>query len=301
MPRYRFHTLDVFTDTPFGGNPLAVVLDADDLSGESMQIIAAEFNLSETVFVLKPAKAGANRRKVRIFTPQTELPFAGHPTVGVSFLLARLELVELNPADPVMVLEEGVGDVPVKVQSGQDGPRSTQLSAPRMPERGPEPPSRADLAAMLSLAEADLLPGHAAYSCGVPFLFVPVRDREAIARAKLRTDRWEKLLSGWWAKSVFPFTTDTVSKEAQIHARMFAPAMGVTEDPATGSAAAALAGFLHDQDRRDGARRWLVEQGFEMGRPSRIELEADIAGGKITAVRVGGSSVFISEGWLNAG
>lgn len=301
MPRYRFHTLDVFTDTPFGGNPLAVVLDADDLSGESMQIIAAEFNLSETVFVLKPAKAGANRRKVRIFTPQTELPFAGHPTVGVSFLLARLKLVELNPADPAMVLEEGVGDVPVKVQSGQDGPRSTQMSAPRMPERGPEPPSRADLAAMLSLAEADLLPGHAAYSCGVPFLFVPVRDREAIARAKLRTDRWEKLLSGWWAKSVFPFTTDTVSKEAQIHARMFAPAMGVTEDPATGSAASALAGFLHDQDRRDGTRRWLIEQGFEMGRPSHIELEADIAGGKITAVRVGGSSVLISEGWLNAG
>lgn len=301
MPRYRFHTLDVFTDTPFGGNPLAVVLDADDLSGESMQIIAAEFNLSETVFVLKPAKAGANRRKVRIFTPQTELPFAGHPTVGVSFLLARLKLVELNPADPAMVLEEGVGDVPVKVQSGQDGPRSTQMSAPRMPERGPEPPSRADLAAMLSLAEADLLPGHAAYSCGVPFLFVPVRDREAIARAKLRTDRWEKLLSGWWAKSVFPFTTDTVSKEAQIHARMFAPAMGVTEDPATGSAASALAGFLHDQDRRDGTRRWLIEQGFEMGRPSHIEIEADIAGGKITAVRVGGSSVLISEGWLNAG
>lgn len=301
MPRYRFHTLDVFTDTPFGGNPLAVVLDADDLSGESMQIIAAEFNLSETVFVLKPAKAGANRWKVRIFTPQTELPFAGHPTVGVSFLLARLKLVELNPADPAMVLEEGVGDVPVKVQSGQDGPRSTQMSAPRMPERGPEPPSRADLAAMLSLAEADLLPGHAAYSCGVPFLFVPVRDREAIARAKLRTDRWEKLLSGWWAKSVFPFTTDTVSKEAQIHARMFAPAMGVTEDPATGSAASALAGFLHDQDRRDGTRRWLIEQGFEMGRPSHIELEADIAGGKITAVRVGGSSVLISEGWLNAG
>ena len=301
MPRYRFHTLDVFTDTPFGGNPLAVVLDADDLSGESMQIIAAEFNLSETVFVLKPAKAGANRWKVRIFTPQTELPFAGHPTVGVSFLLARLKLVELNPADPAMVLEEGVGDVPVKVQSGQDGPRSTQMSAPRMPERGPEPPSRADLAAMLSLAEADLLPGHAAYSCGVPFLFVPVRDREAIARAKLRTDRWEKLLSGWWAKSVFPFTTDTVSKEAQIHARMFAPAMGVTEDPATGSAASALAGFLHDQDRRDGTRRWLIEQGFEMGRPSHIEIEADIAGGKITAVRVGGSSVLISEGWLNAG
>jgi trans-2,3-dihydro-3-hydroxyanthranilate isomerase len=301
MPRFRFYTFDVFTDTPFGGNPLAVVLDADDLSGERMQAIATEFNLSETVFVLKPVKPGADRKKLRIFTPQTELPFARHPTVGASYLLAKLNLVELNPAHPVMALEEGVGDVPVKVQSGAHGPRSTQMSVPRMPERGPAPPPRADLAAMLSLAESDLLPGHAAYSCGVPFLFVPVRDREAIARAKLRIDIWEKLLSGWWAKSVFPFTTDTVSKEAQIHARMFAPALGVAEDPATGSAASALAGFLHDQDPRDRSRHWLVEQGFEMGRPSLIDLEADVVAGKVTAIRVGGSSVLMAVGWLNVG
>jgi trans-2,3-dihydro-3-hydroxyanthranilate isomerase len=154
---------------------------------------------------------------------------------------------------------------------------------------------------MLSLAEADLLPAHAAYSCGVPFLFLPVRDRAAIALVKLRTHLWEKLLSGWWAKSVFVFTTDTVSKVAQIHARMFAPAMGVTEDPATGSAASALAGYLHELEQRDGRRRWLIEQGFEMGRPSLIELQADIAEGRIHAVRVGGSSVMISDGWINVG
>ena len=301
MRRYHFHTLDVFTDTRFGGNPLAVVLDADALSGELMQTIAAEFNLSETVFVLKPVKAGANRARLRIFTPRTELPFAGHPTVGASYLLAKLDLVELDPADPVMVLEECVGDVPVTVQSGNDGPRSTRMSVPRMPERGPAPPLRADLAAMLSLSAPDLLPGHAGWSCGVPFLFVPVRDREAIGRAKLRIDLWETLLSGWWAKSVFLFTTDTVSKEAQIHARMFAPAMGVAEDPATGSAASALVGFLHDQRPRDGPRRWLIEQGFEMGRPSLIELEADIFAGGVAAIRVGGSSVLVSEGWLNVG
>ncbi len=301
MSRYRFHTLDVFTDTPFGGNPLAVVLDADALSGERMQAIAAEFNLSETVFVLKPAKSGANRRKVRVFTPRAELPFAGHPTVGTGYLLAKLNLVELDPADPVMVLEEGVGDVPVTAHIGDAGPRSTQMSVPKMPERGPEPPPRADLAAMLSLREHDLLPNHAAYSCGLPFVFLPVRDRVAIARANLRIDCWETLLSGWWAKSVFLFTTDTASKDAQVHARMFAPAMGIAEDPATGSAASALAGYLHDQEPADGSRRWLIEQGFEMGRPSRIELEADIAGGRIEAVRVGGSSVLISEGWLNVG
>jgi trans-2,3-dihydro-3-hydroxyanthranilate isomerase len=299
--RKRFHTLDVFTNTRFGGNPLAVVLDADALSGDQMQTLAAEFNLSETVFVLKPSKAGANRRRVRIFTPKAELPFAGHPTVGVSYLLAALKLVDVSPTDPLMVLEEGVGDVPVRVQFGKSDPESTRMSAPRMPERGPEPPSRTEIAAMLSLGEADLLAGHAAYSCGVPFLFVPVRDREAIARVKLRIDLWEKSLSQWWARSLYLFTTDTISTDAQIHARMFAPALGVVEDPATGGAAAALAGFLHDQAPAEGSRRWLIEQGYEMGRPSRIELEADISGGRIEAVRVGGASVLVSEGWVNIG
>lgn len=298
--RYRFHTLDVFTDTRFGGNPLAVVLDADALTGGQMQTIAAEFNLSETVFVLQPAKAGGNRRKLRIFTPQAELPFAGHPTVGTGYLLAALKLLEVSPAEPVMVLEEGVGDVPVTVQFGRDGPLSARMSVPRMPERGPEAPPPADLAAMLSLAETDLLTGHAAYSCGVPFLFIAVRDRKAIARVKLRMDLWDKLLSDWWAKSVFLFTTDTVSPDAQIHARTFAPTFGIHEDPATGSAASALAGFLHDQEPRDGQRRWRIEQGFEMGRPSHIELEADIAGGHIAALRVGGRSVLISEGWITS-
>lgn len=299
--RYRFHTLDVFTNTRFGGNPLAVVLDADALNGTQMQVIAAEFNLSETVFVLKPAKAGSNRRKLRIFTPQAELPFAGHPTVGTSYLLAALKLIDVSPVDSLMVLEEGVGDVPVTVQFGRDGPASTQMSVPRMPERGPEPPPRANLAAMLSLADSDLLQSHAAWSCGVPFLFLPVRDRAAIARVKLRMDLWEKLLSGWWAKSVFLFTTDTVSKDAHIHARMFAPAFGVHEDPATGSAACALAGFLHNQAPRASTHRWLIEQGFEMGRPSHIELEANFSGGRVTGVRVGGASVLVSDGWMNVG
>lgn len=300
MPRYRFYTLDVFTDIPFGGNPLAVVLDADTLSDERMQLIAAEFNLSETVFVLEPVRAGRNRKRVRIFTPRAELPFAGHPTIGTSYLLAALELLELDSADALMVLEEGIGDVPVKVQGGVDGPRATQMSVPTLPARGPEPPPPVDLAAMLSLEEGDLLPGHAGYSCGVPFLFLPVRNLAAIARIRLRTDLWEKSLSGWWAKSVFVFTTETVTKDAQLHARMFAPAMGIAEDPATGGAASALAGYLVHQDRRDGSRRWLIEQGFEMGRRSLIELEADIAGGQITAVRVGGSSVLMSEGWIEA-
>jgi trans-2,3-dihydro-3-hydroxyanthranilate isomerase len=301
MTRYRFHTLDVFTDTRFGGNPLAVVLDADELSSERMQTIAAEFNISETVFVMKPVTAGANRKRLRIFTPAVELPFAGHPTVGASFLLATLGLVEINPANPLMVLEEGVGDVPVSVLTDANGIHATRMSVPRMPERGPQPPADAELAAMLSLSAADLLPCSAAYSCGLPFLFVPVRDREVMARAKLRIDLWENLLSKWWAKSVFLFTTDTVSSDAHLHARVFVPAMGVAEDPATGSAASAVAGWLQENDPRDGGRRWLIEQGFEMGRPSHIELEADVSQGHVTAIRVGGASVLVTEGWIDAG
>ena len=300
MARYHFFTLDVFTGRPFGGNPLAVVLDAERLNGGQMQAIAAEFNLSETVFVLPPARAhGA--KKLRIFTPRTELPFAGHPTVGTAFLLAKLGLVLLDTADPVIVLEEGVGNVAVAVQHGPDGPIATRMSVPKMPEPGPEPPPARELAAMLSLSLDDLLPGRLprAYSCGVPFLFVPVRDREAIARAKIRPDLWEKTVSGWWASSVFVFTFDTEIPEAQVHARMFAPAFGIVEDPATGGAASALAGYLCDQEGRDGSFRWQIEQGFEMGRPSLIELEADRSDGAITAVRVGGRSVLMSEGWIN--
>jgi trans-2,3-dihydro-3-hydroxyanthranilate isomerase len=300
MARHHFFTLDVFTGRPFGGNPLAVVLDGERLSGEQMQTIAAEFNLSETVFVLPPAKAhGA--RKLRIFSPRAELPFAGHPTVGTAFLLAKLGLVPLDANDPVIVLEEGVGNVAVNVQLGPDGPITTRMSVPRMPELGPAPPPAQELAAMLSLAVDDLLPGRAprAYSCGVPFLFVPVRDREAIERAKIRPDLWEKTVSQWWASSVFVFTFETETPQAQVHARTFAPAFGIVEDPATGAAASALAGYLCDLEGRDGSLRWQIEQGFEMGRPSLIELEADRSGGRITAVRVGGRSVLMSEGWIN--
>lgn len=299
MVRYHYFTLDVFTAQAFGGNPLAVVLDAERLSGVQMQAIAAEFNLSETVFVLPPRSQGA--KKLRIFTPRAELPFAGHPTVGTAFLLAKLGLVLLDTADPVIVLEEGVGNVEVNVQFGSDGPRTTRMSVPRMPERGPEPPPVQELAAMLSLSADDLLPGRfpRAYSCGVPFLFVPIRDREAIGRAKIRSELWEKSLSKWWASSVFAFTFDTETSEAQIHARMFAPAFGVVEDPATGAAASALAGYLCDLEEHDGSFRWQIEQGFEMGRPSLIELEADRSGGRTTAVRVGGRSVLMSEGWIN--
>jgi trans-2,3-dihydro-3-hydroxyanthranilate isomerase len=299
MTRYRFHTLDVFTDRRFDGNPLAVVLDADGIDGTRMQSIAREFNLSETVFVQTPAKPGPARRKVRIFTPYTELPFAGHPTVGTGFLLARLDLVGLEAADPVLVLEENVGDVQVRVLYENGAPVATQMSVPRMPERGAAAPSRADLAALLSL-EAAALPGEAAvWSCGVPFLFVPVRDLDSIGKVKVRLDLWEPIMAKGGARGAFLYTSHTRSPEAQVHARMFAPGLGVSEDPATGGAASALAGVLQAADPRDGPRRWRIEQGFEMGRPSLIDLEVDVAGGRIHAVRVGGRSVVVTEGWID--
>ena len=300
MGRIHFFTLDVFTSRRFGGNPLAVVLDAEQLDSARMQAIAAEFNLSETVFVLPPAKASA-AKKLRIFTPRTELPFAGHPTVGAAYLLAKQGLVRLDTAAPVMVLEEAVGDVAVDVELGADGPIATRMAVPKMPEVGPEPPPAQALAAMLSLSVDDLLPNRLprAYSCGVPFLFVPLRDRAAIARARIRSDLWEKTVSKWWASSVFVFTFDTETAEAQVRARMFAPAFGVVEDPATGGAAAALAGYLCDVEGRDGSFHWQIEQGFEMGRPSLIDLEAQRRSGNVTAVSVGGPSVLVSEGWIH--
>jgi trans-2,3-dihydro-3-hydroxyanthranilate isomerase len=191
-----------------------------------------------------------------------------------------------------------VGDVPVKVALQAGGAVVAQMSVPRMPERGPQAPARAELAALLSLAEADLLDGPAGYTCGLPFLFIPLRGLDAIRRVKLRPDLWEKLPIHDWARGVFPFTTETEGRDAQVHGRMFAPGLGVYEDPATGSAISALAGWLHEADPRDGTRRWRVEQGFEMGRPSRIDLEADVAGGRIAAVRVGGQSVRVTEGWI---
>lgn len=302
MSRFHFYTLDVFTDRRFGGNPLAVVLDAQSLSDGQMQTIAAEFNLSETVFVLPPTGPSALKR-LRIFTPRMELPFAGHPTIGTSFLLAHLGLAQVDAAQPVMVLEEAIGEIPVSVRFGAHGPVATRMSVPKMPESGPAAPASADIAAMLSLGIDDL---HATlpptgWSCGVPFLFVPLRNRDAVARARLRTDLWERTLSKWWASKVFVFSFDTVTAQAQIHARVFAPGAGIAEDPATGGAVSALAGPLCESQPADGKFTWLVEQGFEMGRPSLINLEAVKQGGTLAAVHVGGSSVLVTEGWLEAG
>ena len=299
--RLRYHTLDVFTDRAFGGNPLAVVFDGEQLDANAMQAIAAEFNLSETVFVLPPTRPSATRR-VRIFTPRTELPFAGHPTVGTAFLLAALGECDLAAPEPALVLEEAIGDVRVAIRVAGGAVLGTQMSVPRMPELLSEAPPAARVAEALSLSATDLRPDipPQSWSCGVPFLFVALRDADAVRRAALRHESWERLLAGSPAANVFVFAFGERAAEAKVHARMFAPGFGIPEDPATGAAVSALAGCIAG-GLPDGTHAWVVEQGVEMGRPSRLELECERAGGAIVAVRVGGPSVRISEGVISVG
>jgi trans-2,3-dihydro-3-hydroxyanthranilate isomerase len=294
--RAKFHTLDVFTDRIFGGNPLAVFPDAEGIAPETMQRIARELNLSETVFVTGAEGATFG---VRIFTPLGELPFAGHPTVGTAFLLTMLGRVPAGERVARLVLREEVGPVPVEVRMEDGKPTFAMFAAPRIPEAGPPHPAPEILAQVLSIAASDLggsLPT-ANYSAGVPFLFVSVRSRDALARARVDLGAWERHVADAWAPHLYVSTDDTGEEGAALRARMFAPAMGITEDPATGGAATALAGLLAARDASaDGTWSWKVLQGVEMGRPSRIMVEADVVDGRVAQVRVGGAAVPVSEG-----
>lgn len=299
--RYKFYTADVFSDRIFGGNPLAVFPHAEGLNTEQMQRVAREFNLSETVFVFSPDTSQGTRR-LRIFTPTTEIPFAGHPTVGTAFVLGAIGEITLQDEIVKIVFEEGVGAVPVKIRTEIGNPVYCELTVAKLPEFGSEPPAIADLAAMLSLDAADLLDGEnspQAISCGIPFLFIPLRNRAALERAKLNRDIWQQLLSNFWTTSVYPFCYEPELEGSDVRGRMFDPGFGIEEDPATGSAVAALAGYLGTRHSlRDGTLKWTVEQGFEMGRPSLLQAEADKENGEIVAVRVGGASVLVGEGTI---
>jgi trans-2,3-dihydro-3-hydroxyanthranilate isomerase len=272
------------------------------LSAELMLSITREFNYSETVFV-QPPERPFNTRKLRIFTPGGEVPFAGHPTIGAAHVLAAIREIPLSGEETRITFEEGVGIVPVRIVAPDGAPVFCQLSVAKMPEAGPPLPPNAELAAMLGLDEADLLNDGLhpqSVSCGLPFAFIPLRDRHTVARARLNLERWERTLKGHWADMVFILSMDAQYPSSDVHARMFGPGAAVPEDPATGSACAALGGYLAMRRLdRAGTLRWVVEQGFEMGRPSILDVEADIADGKVTAVRVGGSSVLVMEGTLS--
>jgi trans-2,3-dihydro-3-hydroxyanthranilate isomerase len=297
----KYFTADVFTENRFGGNQLAVLPNAPELSDELLLAITREFNYSETVFVYPPARP-FNTRALRIFTPGGEVPFAGHPTIGAAHVLAAIGEIPLTGDETRITFEEKVGLVPVRIQARDGVPIFCQLAVARLPEVGPPVPPAAELAAMLNLEPEDVLTDRMhpqSVSCGLPFTFIPLRDRHAVARARLNLERWERLLRGSWAEMVFVMSLDAQLPSSDVHARMFGPSLNVPEDPATGSACAALGGYLAMRALdRSGTLRWVVEQGFEMGRPSILDVEADVAEGRITAVRVGGASVLVMEGTL---
>lgn len=296
--RYRFVTLDVFTDRAFGGNPLAVLPDAGSLSDRQMQQIAREFNYSETTFVLPPADPGAARR-VRIFTPAAELPFAGHPTVGTAFALAALGELRGQGERIDITLEEKAGPVPVRVELDHGRPVRATLTAPARPHRGAAVDA-GRVAAALSLEAGDVASApHPPCVAGAPvdFLFVALASPDALARIRPRVEAAETLLAQHGAVGVFAYAAAGAGEAADFRARMFAPGHGIAEDPATGAAAAALAGLHAGLDpAREGTRAFLIAQGVEMGRPSLIEAQADKAGGEVVAIRVGGRCALMSEG-----
>ncbi len=329
---FQYYTADVFSARIFGGNPLAVVLDADDLDTPTMQRIAREFNYSETTFVRTPARDArdgeAPRFAVRIFTPQRELPFAGHPTIGTAAVLAHCDRTKASAAieddqlNADLILEEGVGDVAVWLGGDRDANKNdndtsakndSAVCFARLEAAAPlsfSPETEADpktLAGVLSLEPEDIGTRDAAgneylprgASTGIPSLNVPVRDREALARARIRPDLWERDLKGTWAPDPYLFCF----ADGIVYARKFALTAGIGEDPATGSAATTLAGYLAQYDpavrsATSGSFDWEIQQGIEMGRPSVLHARATKGNGAIQSLGVGGDSVIVCEGVL---
>ena len=300
MPDRRYVIYDVFTTEALAGNPLAVVLDCDGLDTEAMQKIAGEFNLSETSFVLAPERA-PHKARVRIFTPSYEMPFAGHPTVGTAIALADLDA---GDGPELFVLEENIGPVRCAVRREPEGAfaefdlpvLSTQLAFEVEP---------ALVGAALGLGPHEVsFENHVVsfWSAGVPYVTVPVAGLDAAARAKLDNAAWAAfgpVDDKGKPASVYVYCRDTVGQDNGFHARMFVPGNPSYEDPATGSAVAALSGAIVAFDQPvDGVTRLWIEQGIEMGRASRIRLEIEVESGTAVSARIGGNARKIAEGTL---
>lgn len=297
--RLKFFTLDVFTQTRFAGNPLAVVRGADVLSVAQMQAIAREFNLSETVFLVTPHDP-VNTARVRIFTPARELPFAGHPTIGTAVLVAELDAPDLiGKQDLVVVIEEEIGKVSCTVRRPRGHATRAQFDLPRLPQKLGESDVKA-VAEALGLSEEEIgFDNHrpTIYSAGVGFTFVPVRSLEAMARATPVMSCWDSAIGPQGHPAAFLYTREVVNEASHVHARMFSPALGIAEDPATGAAAAAFAGVAMEFERPgDGEHILVIEQGVEMGRPSQIVLGMDVLGGVLISASIGGAAVIVARG-----
>jgi trans-2,3-dihydro-3-hydroxyanthranilate isomerase len=294
-----FHTLDVFTEQRFGGNPLAVVHDADALSSEQMQQIAGEFNLSETVFLLK-AENPAHSARVRIFTPQKELPFAGHPTVGAAALLAELRTQELNgERDALIVLEQSIGTVRVGVRMRSGAAAFAEFDAPKLPAEAGALPAPELLAAGLGLSPNEIgFENHKplCYAAGSTFAFVPISTLDAIKRARINGAHWTRAFEEQGVIGAYIYTRQCEHTTSAFHVRMFAPSVGVAEDPATGSAAGPLACHLCRHGLVPWGHEIEIEQGVEIGRPSTLYGRAEGGDGRIEGVEVGGRAVVVARG-----
>lgn len=293
----RYKIYDVFTDRPLAGNPLAIVLESDGLEGAAMQAIAREFNLSETVFVA-PSRNPAHTAHVRIFTPTSELPFAGHPTVGTAVCLARERFDGPGEHDAVIVLEEGIGAVRCGVRiDGSAG--FAEFDCPKLPERAGDAADKKHAATALGLDATEIgFENHvtSVWSAGIAFHFVPVRNLGVLSTAAVNRPAWN---AAFGEGAAFVYTRETEGHDHSFRARLFAPTFGIEEDPATGSAAAAFAGPMHAfDDMPDGEHIAMIEQGYEMGRPSLIRLEVSIGHGAIANVRIGGDAVEVAAGLI---
>jgi trans-2,3-dihydro-3-hydroxyanthranilate isomerase len=286
---YRFVIADVFTARGFAGNQLAVLTRAQGLSDRAMQSIAREFNFAETTFVLPPGDS-RHAARVRIFTPRAELPFAGHPTVGTAVVLARLGLVEVKDGRASIVFELGVGPVPVDIELGPNVGRA-RFTIEKPVIAPSEKPALADCAAALSLP-MDLLVEAFYADGGLRFCFVRLKDKAAVDRAVLDRGAWAKHFASAWSQNFYLFAGDE-----KPYVRMFAPGLGVDEDPATGSGAVALAGVLASRlPAAEGTFTWPIDQGVAMGRPSRIEATAEKKGGRVMKIHIGGGVVLVAQG-----
>ena len=295
--KYRFLTCDVFTEARFGGNPLAVLPEADGLNAAQMQRIAREFNYSETAFVLSPERG--HTRRVRIFTPTREVPFAGHPNIGTAFTLAHEGALGIISSSTTVTFEEQAGLVEILIEPATNGALWCELAAPEPLAIGQQVPAEV-IAEALSLdvdhaSQAVHRPCVA--SVGLPFVFAELASRDALENARFTMTGLEKIADLGITPDLFAYCRS--DDQFDIRARMFAPFDGVPEDPATGSANCALAGLLCSHlDESSTSGRWRVAQGVEMGRPSTLDIRATRQDGQVTGTWVGGHTVPVSVGWI---
>ena len=293
--KYRYYICDVFTDTRFGGNQLAVLPQAEGLSTQQMWQIAREFNFSETTFVF-PARAG-HTCHVRIFTPAREIPFAGHPNIGTAFVLASIGEFGAIKSSLTVTFEEEAGLVLVAINESEGKIVSCELTAPQSLSLGKTLPIEL-VAAAISIDSKEIVTkthGPQVTSVGLPFVMVELRDRSVLERARINMSGFETLAAQGVMPDVFLYTR--ANDGFDIRARMYAPLSGVPEDPATGSANCALAGLLaHCSPQPSGSFSWRIAQGVEMGRPSTLIARAEKTDGVVQTTRIGGAAVLVSEG-----